>query len=212
MAGEELVPQTERTTPLGTDIVYVVGDPATTPVDRKVQIGRLGYSQSVTSSTRPAGGLLYEGLGIHETDTEFGYVYDGTAWVPVYNLGQWSNYTPTVNNTGQANVNKTVTYARWYRMGRRVKTTVRLDLTANSAGAGNIRVSLLYTPAQNDIVVGKFSWIDASASSLYASGDALTTGGFVYGIPHASAGAAAFNTQLGTSDVVMIDVDYEASS
>lgn len=34
-----------------------------------------------TSSTRPTGGDLFEGLGIYETDTDLIWFYDGTAWV-----------------------------------------------------------------------------------------------------------------------------------
>lgn len=40
-----------------------------------------------TSSTRPTGGSLFEGLGLHETDTKRFYIYDGTAWK--YRGGIW---------------------------------------------------------------------------------------------------------------------------
>lgn len=40
-----------------------------------------------TSTTRPTGGALFNGLGIYETDTKRVYFWDGTAWI--YRGGLW---------------------------------------------------------------------------------------------------------------------------
>lgn len=39
-----------------------------------------------TSTTRPTGGSLFEGLVIYETDTDKMYSYNGSTWVPLYSI------------------------------------------------------------------------------------------------------------------------------
>ncbi len=62
----------------------------------KAELDALG--RVYTSSTRPTGSDLYEGLDIYETDTDRRLEYDGTGWVIM--AEPWQTYTPTL--TGMA--------------------------------------------------------------------------------------------------------------
>jgi hypothetical protein len=63
-----------------------------------------------TSSTRPTGGNLYEGVIITETDTERVLYYDGTGWIILMEPTQ--TYTPTLTNITLGNGTLTGTYHR----------------------------------------------------------------------------------------------------
>jgi hypothetical protein len=63
-----------------------------------------------TSSTRPTGGNLYEGVIITETDTERVLYYDGTNWVILAEPQQ--TWTPTWTNLTIGNATQTGRYKR----------------------------------------------------------------------------------------------------
>lgn len=54
--------------------------------DLRTYATALGGVHVCTSTTRPTGASLYEGLFIYETDTNKVYSYDGTNWVPPKNV------------------------------------------------------------------------------------------------------------------------------
>src|SRR6476659_5653960 len=69
---------------------------------------------TVTSGTRPTG---TEGQVIYETDTDLLYIYNG-GWVRFGASGAWTSWTPTLVQSSA--VTKTVTYAKYEKIGRKV--------------------------------------------------------------------------------------------
>jgi len=78
----------------------------------------------------------------------------------------WTSYTPTL--TQSVTVTKTVTYAKYMKIGRMV--TVRVDLAVTSAGTANnaIKIGLPVTAATsgNHVVIGNAWVFDASVPLL----------------------------------------------
>lgn len=167
-----------------------------------------------TSGNRPTGNDRYEGREIYETDTDTKQVWDGTQWVQIFQR-DWTADTPNVRNVGQANVTRTVTYAKHTRVSKQITSQARLDITSNSAGSGNIAPDLPVDAATNSLTVGVFTFFDVSANFAYMAFALIDTSGTpdrIVGIRDNTAGATDVSTQLGTGDWVMWNVVYEAST
>ena len=112
-----------------------------------------------TSTTRPS--APFEGMRIYETDTDFEYIYSGTAWIQTAHLGALTGYTPTWVQS--ATINKTIAYAKSMKLGRWCQGSVLM--TATSAGVANnaITVTTPYTAAGGSATVVGAGWFQNAA-------------------------------------------------
>lgn len=131
-------------------------------------------------------------------------------------LGVWTSYTPTLVQSGT--VTKTVTHARYFKLGRLVIGQVLLAVTGSGSSASNITVSLPVTAAiGNNITAGVGSVYDSSAPATYPgrvllittgtmalSGTNATSGGYL--------GSTGFTAALASGDSVDMIFAYEAAS
>lgn len=99
-----------------------------------------------TSTTRPAGGSLFTGMQIFETDTKKTYIYDGAAWRFVGNDAldtAWTTYTPSLTNiTGGG-----ATIAAYKFLGAKtiaLRGSVATGATATAAGIVGVSVPFTF--------------------------------------------------------------------
>lgn len=156
-----------------------------------------------------AGNRPPAGWGL-QVNANFDAVYDDV----LSKLGAWTSYTPTLTQAGT--VTKTVTYARYIKLGRMVTVQAYLVVTGSGSSATLIEVTLPFTAAQSGIVVGNFYIYDAAPTPVNRLGAAvLSTTGKVAGILDNQAGymgAAGFTAALASSDSVLFNATYESAS
>jgi hypothetical protein len=179
------------------------------------QYGRaaaLGGTIICTSTTRPTG---VEGMRIYETDTKQELVHNGTTFVPIVPLGQWTAWTPTLVQS--VSVAFTTTYARYMKIGRMVKAQCYLVVTGSGTATQTVVVGgLPFTAAQASLPVGEFWISDASVPTNFIGGAVLLTTTSVAGLFNNNAGYfgthGGFTAGLASGDAVLINVEYEATS
>lgn len=101
-----------------------------------------------TSTTRPASPA--EGQLIYETDTDLYQMWNGSAWREVYRDGAWVSWTPVASyNGGGGSFGTGATATGFYmRQGRTVYWRGQVATgTSPSSGAGEVRITLPFTPA-----------------------------------------------------------------
>ncbi|MCC6434442.1 MAG: hypothetical protein IT196_05375 [Acidimicrobiales bacterium] len=147
-----------------------------------------------------------------QVNANFDAVYDDV----LAKLGQWTNYTPTVLQS--VAVSKTVSYARYLKLGRLVVVQCYLVITSSGTANNALTVSLPVTAAQASVPGGGFYWYDASAGLNYGTiGIPLSTttvGGLLSGSA-AVAGqtnAVGWPNQVASGDSLLISMTYEAAS
>lgn len=96
-----------------------------------------------TSATRPT---AQEGMVVYETDTDKLSVYNGAAWLPVWQ-GAWTSYTPTLTNVTTTSGTLVAYYAQF---GKTVHFSVKFTLGGSSAISGLIGVDLPVTAARTE--------------------------------------------------------------
>jgi hypothetical protein len=133
----------------------------------------------------------------------------------------WTAYTPTLVQSGA--VTKTVTYARYQRVGRLIVAQVKLDCTGAGTANNAITIGFPVTGATvNNEVLGAGGVFDASAGiwymgSVIATG-APATGNCVIisgsGTPSAALGqtGGVMTAALAAGDIVTVSITYEAAS
>lgn len=170
-----------------------------------------------TSTTRPSGGALFEGLAIYETDTDSVYIYDGSSWIPWLITGAWTSYTPALVQSSA--VGKTVNYAKYVKRGRVVSVNVLLTCTGAGVAANNIVVSLPVTPDASyaaGVPMGSFIVRDASTGFSYPGIAVCSASGTdVVGIGYAQQnflGQAGMTNALASGDTVGFSLTYESAS
>ncbi len=169
---------------------------------------------TVTSGTRPSG---TEGQVIYETDTDLCYIYNG-GWVRFGAGGGWTSYTPTL--TQSSAVTKTVTYAKYEKIGRQVILNVNLSITGTGSANNTVTVSLPFTAAVGgNLPVGGGFLFDVSAALNYpniAVLNSTTTAAFIdAATPHAlyqGQTGADFAAALAAGDGIDFFAVYEAST
>lgn len=162
-----------------------------------------------TSGTRPAS--PFEGLEIYETDTDKKYIYNGSVWVQTFQA-DWTSFTPVIKNNGQAAVAKTVNYAKYIRQGKRIRAIVSLTLTAGSGGTGTILVELpVSSQATVGMLVGTGQFYDSSGTTFYNAHAILSDVNNVFLSIGGAAASSVLATQLGTSDEIRYEIEYEAA-
>lgn len=140
---------------------------------------------------------------------------DLNAVVPV-GPNAWTDYTPTLTQSGA--VTKTVTYARYTKVGRLVHVTVLMTATAAGTANNAIKVSLPFTAATNSALrAGMFSVRNASGPNNFVGACQFFSTTTVVGITNNNseflgAASSAFSSALASGDIVSIDLTYEADS
>lgn len=128
----------------------------------------------------------------------------------------WESYTPTLTQSGA--VTKTVTYAKYVRVGRTVFGQVSLTVTGTGTGGNAVLVGLPVTAATSGLIVGTGYVFDSSANLLYpalASQQATTVlqmFATTAGAATAILGVASFTAALASGDLVVLSFHYEAAS
>lgn len=170
--------------------------------------------QVLTSSTRPSD--PYQGQLIYETDTD-SYVGRGagSVWQTVVPLGAWTSYTPTL--TQSVAVTKTVTYAKYVRLGRIVHFMVDMTVTGTGTAGADVRMSLPFTAAVSNPTCGTGHIYDSSAVTIYNGVSFLVTNALCAIWPSADGGPSAlgsrgFTAALAVNDLVRMSGTYEAAS
>lgn len=170
-----------------------------------------------TSSTRPAG--PFEGQRIYETDTDREYVYDGSAWVEMGRPGVWTDFTPTLTQSGT--VTKTVTRGRYMRSGRWITASAYLSVTGSGSGSNAVVVGLPVAAVDlGGLHIGVGLIFDASASTSYRALVSIrsgTSGASIQLEPtHVTTadvlGVTGFTAALASGDVITYSVQYEAAA
>lgn len=167
-----------------------------------------------TSGTRPASPV--EGMVIYETDTDKLQVYGGAAWVEVATTAAWSTYTPTLTQSGA--VTKTVTYARYQRIGRMVTAEFLLSITGTGTAANAVSIGLPFTAAQAaNMAAGSGYIFDTSAGVTFGGIAMLATTSTVVLQPTSADAAGAlgvsvFAAALASGDSVSGSITYEAAA
>lgn len=167
---------------------------------------------TVTSATRPAG---TEGQVIYETDTDLLYIYNG-GWVRFGASGAWTSYTPVL--TQSSVVTKTVTYAKYEKVGRMVTVNVNLALTGSGTAASAINITIPFTAATSGLIVGSGVWNDNGTGFYpFIAGLATTTTIQCWDATQAAtnilAGAGSVTTAaMASGDTIQFCATYESAT
>lgn len=121
----------------------------------------------VTSATRPSG---VEGQVIYEADTDSFQAFDGTNWVEFGRLASAGTWTPTVAQGASTNISKTVTEARYVRIGNIVFAWCHLQITGSGTAGSAVSVTLPVTAS------GATANSSIGAGSIIDSGTAANSG------------------------------------
>lgn len=127
----------------------------------------------------------------------------------------WTTFTPTLTQSGA--VTKTVTYAKYQRVGRLIVVNVLLTCTGSGSAANQVIVGLPVTAALNSTIapIGTMMVADQSAGLNYTGALALASTTTVYGLVHAAGnvlGVSGFAAALASGDTVGYQAVYEAAS
>lgn len=144
-----------------------------------------------------------------QVNANFDAIYDEV----LAKLGAWTSYTPSLQQGG--NVSKTVTYARYIKLGRLVIAEVYLQVTGSGSSSTAIEVGLPVTAAQSIVSTGTFRVFDASVPTNRTGIAVLANTGEVSGLMDNVTnymGAAGFTAALASGDSVIVNVTYEAAS
>ena len=153
-------------------------------------------------------------------------VSTGTASTDAVNLAQletatgagaWTSYTPTITQSGA--VTKTVTYAKYVRIGRTIIAQVNLAVTGSGTASNLITVSIPVTAAQSGLNVGVGTFYDDSPGALLfpCTVSLQTTSTVAFAAMTAAAGGWAigsdvFTAGLASGDTIAFTITYEAAS
>ena len=131
--------------------------------------------------------------------------------------GAWISYTPTLTQSGA--VTKTVTYARYTKIGRLVIVTFFLSVTGTGTGGQKITVSLPVTASQGaDTACGHGYVYDQSATTDYVGVMVLTTTTtFAFFPSNATSGSGylgsqGFTAAFASGDIIGGTGMYESAS
>lgn len=134
-----------------------------------------------------------------------------------FGVDAWTAYTPTL--TQSATVTKTVTYAKYQRVGRLIVAQVLLAVTGTGTGANAVAVGLPVTAATSsvDLECGSGHIVDASAAAVYKGFACLATTTTIQLRPSSTTttgflGADTFTAALASGDLVTYNVMYESAT
>lgn len=159
------------------------------------------------STNRPANPTV--GQMIYETDTDALSVRSaGPVWQNlISSLGAWTTWTPTLGQGATTNIAKTVTYAKYVKLGRLVIANFTLTVTGTGTATSGVSITLPVnmnaTEAAVDFTMGTAYIFDTSANTYYG-GMAKTAGSVstITFLPLTSVGVGSQN--LGIGNVVAV--------
>lgn len=126
----------------------------------------------------------------------------------------WTAYTPTL--TQSATVTKTVTYAKYQRVGRTITVNMIMSVTGAGTASNNILIGLPVASAAAGNITSGAGFIGDSSAALNYTGAAVlastTTVGIVANVGAGFLGASAMTAALASGDSVGLFVTYEAAT
>ncbi len=131
-------------------------------------------------------------------------------------MNAWETYTPTLTQSGA--VTKTVTYAKFVRMGRTIVANVVLAVTGAGTANNAVKVGLPVAATTSALVVGIMEIIDASVGTTRYSGTAfLDSTTEIVGIcnadaPYMGQTGSDFAVALASGDSIRLAFSYEAAT
>lgn len=131
-------------------------------------------------------------------------------------MNAWESFVPTL--TQSATVTKTVTYAKFVRMGRTITAQYFLEVTGTGTGGNNVVVGLPVTAASSSVIpIGFGQLFDSSASLLYRFVARISSTGTVIlfatnSTTNGALGTTDFTAALASGDIITFTVTYEAAS
>lgn len=173
-------------------------------------LGSLGSSVTTTDLDGSASGTA--GVSTSAARSDHKHVAENDAW---------TDYTPTLVQSGA--VTKTVTYARYLRVGRMITVQIYLVVTGSGTSANTVVVGLPVAAASTSSMAlpGTATIFDTSANTFYpgfpklsSSGTDLvfTPAGASVGLGSQFLGLSSFTAGLASGDVVTCSAVYEAAS
>jgi hypothetical protein len=186
---------------------------ALTFTDRRQYAAALGGRKLCTSTTRPSGVGVWEGVEIRELDSHSDLIYDGTTWRYQYKpIAQWNGA-----GTGAANLTG-ATLSTYYSISNNlVHFHGFITLGASSAiGTGFFNYTLPITSNGSGIKGGYCSIGDTSANLSYAARAFINSTGVVTFSPTNASGSngqvtATSPITWATGDFVEFDISYQAA-
>lgn len=131
-------------------------------------------------------------------------------------VAAWTSFTPSLTQSGA--VTKTVTTARYQRVGRLIIAEVYLTCTGSGTAANPVIVGLPVTASGPiDTLVGVGRVYDSSATARYEASVGLRSTTTVHFFPTSTTvadvlGNTAFTAALASGDQVHYKIAYEAAS
>lgn len=128
----------------------------------------------------------------------------------------WTSYTPTLTQPGA--VTKTVTYARYTRVGRLITVNALLTVTGTGTASNNVLVGLPVAAAQAaNLCVGSGYIFDTSAGTTFKGLLAVTSSTTVGFLPANTItpgflGNDTFTAALAAGDAVTFIATYESAT
>jgi len=123
----------------------------------------------------------------------------------------WTGWTPTL--TQGVTVTKTVTYAKYARVGRLIVTNAVLAVTGAGTAGQKVTSTLPVVPSLANFVTGTFWISDTSAASNYTGVGFVETSSTIAGMANAMAGPlgiSSFTAALAAGDTVGFSAIYES--
>lgn len=132
-------------------------------------------------------------------------------------LGAWTSFTPTL--TQSVTVTKTVTYARYIKIGRLCAFYLNLAVTGSGTASNVVVIGLPLTAGQTDsMIIGSGFILDTSVSTLYTGTCSTASTTTFTMFPNStdgntnSLGARVFTAGLASGDSVRAFGIYETAS
>lgn len=187
------------------DVRVVAGTPAASPVDPATPANAFVLARVAVA----AGATSVTNANITDLRTTTTGQSLAPAGVP---SGQWTGYTPTV--TQGVTVSKSVTYARYMKVGRKVTVQVYLAITSSGTAGSAINVSLPFNAAQVSLPGGAWYWAKASNGVNYNGIGIVTAAGTMGGIINGTGLILGQYTpnQLLSGDLLLMSLTYEATT
>lgn len=128
-------------------------------------------------------------------------------------LGAWTSFTPTL--TQSATVTKTVTYAKYARVGRTIVVVVDLAVTGAGTAANAVLIGLPVTASATGLTIGSGLLYDTSTGGTYRATCEISTTTTVMLRGSTSTaldalGTGVFTAALAAGDIVRYCATYEA--
>lgn len=190
-------------TPVATGAALNAGSAAT--------LAKSDHVHTVTfGSPVEIGSALADGSSTSAARADHVHTPDSTAW---------TTYTPQIDQGATTNIAKTVTYARYRKVGRLVIVQVDLSITGTGTAASNITVTLPFNAVRTTgaPVIGTAFVFDASANATYKALAQVNAAGTVRFAPAATTtagalGADTFTAALANGDFISFQVTYESTT